>query len=360
MKVLFDHQTFAHQEYGGISRYFYELAVRLHGQPNMEVDSSIAFSNNDYIRGSDILPSRQFFPKNTFKGKQRLMLFIDEQKSKRIYKNGDFDIFHPTYYDTYYVNYPKRKPVVVTCLDMIHEKFIKEDVRTAASKKTVLTKADHVVAISQSTKNDLMEYYKIPDAKISVTYLASSLKSSASATKPGEMFFLYVGKRTLYKNFIFFLKAIAPVLLRYPDLQVYCAGGGAFDKEELSVFKELKVENRLKLFSGSDESLQKLYSTALAFFYPSLYEGFGIPIVEAMSCGCPVAVSNTSSLPEVAGDAALYFDPNDAASIYAAAEALVSNPAVRSKLIEDGFRRAQLFSWEKTAEVTHAVYSQLI
>ena len=361
MKVLFDHQTFTHQEYGGISRYFFELATRLQTYPDVDVTSSILFSNNDYIQGSSALPSRLFFRDRNFKGKKRLMMLLNEMRSLRAYRQEAFDIFHPTYYDLYYMKAPKRAPVVVTCLDMIHEKFMPEDTVTAHNKKVSMNRADKIFAISQSTKNDIMEFYGIEDKKISVTYLASSLgkPERLKQASGADRFFLYVGKRNLYKNFFPFVKAIAPLLLN-PDVYLYCAGGGALEKDEQVFLRELKIENKVRLFPGSDESLAKLYSTAVAFIYPSLYEGFGIPVLEAMNCGCPVAVSNTSSLPEVAGDAALYFDPNNIDSVRAAAETFLEKPQVREAMIARGFERAKLFSWDETARVTHSIYKTLV
>src|SRR5262249_24577149 len=163
---------------------------------------------------------------------------------------------------------------------------------------------------------------------------------SDRAPEPSENYLLYVGSRNNYKNFKFFLKSLAPLIHKVPNLFMYCAGGGKFTMEERSLFKSLRLEPKVKSCSGSDENLQRLYRKAVAYFCPSQYEGFGIPVIEAMNCGCPVATSQMSSLPEIAGSAALYFNPNDAESILSAAERLVNEPQLRSDLAAKGYMRS--------------------
>jgi glycosyltransferase involved in cell wall biosynthesis len=361
MKILFDHQAFTIQDYGGISRYFYELARQIQCLPNMEVANSLLFSNNDYLLGNDVFKRRSFFSFVRTQKKTEAMNLINQAKSKLDFSRGRFDIFHPTYYDPYYVNMPSTKPVVITFHDLIHEKFMNYDQRTLAHKKKALTRADKIIAISQSSKNDLIEYYKIPESKVEVIYLASSFNDDGGdhhRERP-ESYLLYVGSRNHYKNFQFFLKSLAPLIQKIPNLFVYCAGGGKFTSEERSLFKRLRVEPQVRSCSGSDENLQKLYKSAVAYFCPSQYEGFGIPVVEAMNCGCPVATSAMSSLPEIAGTAALYFNPNDSESILSAAERLVNEPDLRSDLTAKGRLRSKDFSWEKTARETVRFYESL-
>jgi glycosyltransferase involved in cell wall biosynthesis len=361
MRILFDHQTFTHQDYGGISRYFYELATRLATYNDVDVRSSIKFSNNEYIAGNKVLPSATFFKGKRFKGKMRLHLLLNEMYSKKVLRKSDYDIFHPTYYDTYHVALTASKPVVVTCLDMIHEKFIKDDAKTADNKKKLLHRADRILAISENTKKDVVEYYGISPNKISVTYLASSIVAAPGASKDAnDKFFLYVGKRNLYKNFAPFVTALAPLLQKHNDVILKCAGGGPWEPEELELVKKLGITDKVKLVGASNADLQRHYSTALAFIFPSLYEGFGIPVLEAMNCGCPVALSDTSSLPEVGGDAAIYFNPYDGNSMLNVFTRLLEDAALRRELVNKGNVQAKLFSWDATARSTHEVYKSLL
>lgn len=362
MRVLYDHQAFTMQEYGGISRYFYELIRNFKANPEIAISSSLLFSNNEYIRDKNVIQSTPFIRGVAFQKKVEAMNMLNELKSKSVYKQDTFDIFHPTYYDSYYLKNSNSKPIVITFHDLIHEKFKQYDYQTLKNKRLTLERADQIIAVSQNSKKDLMEYYHIPGDRITVIHLASSLttQSTLGDSLLYERYLLYVGNREDYKNFIFFVKAIAPLLIRDETLFLYCAGGGAFTKSERKLFHQLKISSKIKLQSGNDENLRLMYSQATAFFCPSFYEGFGIPLLEAMSCGCPIAVSKTSSLPEVAGEAAIYFNPLNSESILAAAETILTNSSLRVTLKEKGLERVKEFSWKKTADKTLEVYANLM
>jgi len=361
MRIQYDHQAFSIQEYGGISRYFYELVNQLQGNPHVQVFNSLLFSNNEYIKQNKLVRSIPFFKCINLQKKIETMIMLNEFKSMVAYKRGEFDVFHPTYYHPYYLSAKSKKPIIVTFHDLIHEKFKQYDLATLSNKRKVLLRADQIIAVSQSSKNDLIEHFSIAPERIKVIHLASSLTPSADVNvNPQGSYFLYVGGRNDYKNFMFFVGAIAPLLKKRPDLFLYCAGGGKFTKEECTLFRELKVEHKIKFYPGTDESLKKLYSNALSFFFPSIYEGFGIPLLEAMNCGCPVAASQTSSLPEVSGDAALYFDPYCKESILDVAQRLTDSSHLRETLRQKGFLRAKEFSWQKTASMTYDLYKTVV
>lgn len=361
MRILYDHQAYTIQEYGGISRYFYELTHQLRIGSNIEILNSLFLSNNVYIKENGAIKSTPFLKGIKFWKKTQIMLWINELKSSVAFNDDKFDIFHPTYYDTYYLKLKSKKPIVITFHDLIHEKFMQYDLQTLANKKRVLNRADAIITISQNSKNDLMEYYRIPEKRINVISLASSFFSNENTEKIiKDNYILYVGGRNQYKNFNFFVKSIASLLLKSPDLNLYCAGGGSFTKEENILLHELRISKKVKQYSVSDDGLKQFYSGALAFLFPSIYEGFGIPLLEAMNCGCPIGASHTSSLSEVAGDAAFYFDPYDHNSILSATETLVNNQGIQSTLKRNGYKRAKEFSWAKTAELTARVYQGLL
>jgi glycosyltransferase involved in cell wall biosynthesis len=286
--------------------------------------------------------------------------YLNEQQSKAAIKREGFDIFHPTYYNAYYGPLNIKKPIVLTCYDLIHEKYVQSDTKLLSIKKKSIDLASKIIAISQHTKNDLIEYYKIPESKVEVIYLASSLQSEKPKTHSAlnANYFLFVGNRNRYKNFTLLVEAIASLLLS-EKLNLFCAGGGQFSKEEHSLFNKLKIADRIHIHSASDQSLINLYSNAIAFIYPSLYEGFGIPLLEAMGCGCPVMASDKSSLPEIAADAALYFDPLDKDSILYCAEKLFNDLSLRASLVKKGYERQKMFSWESTAIKTQNLYHSL-
>ena len=163
MKILYDHQTFTLQKYGGISRYFYELIKYFKKKKDIHIDVSLFFSNNHYISEKKDVNHMQFFPNNEFRGKQRLMLPINKMISIMSIKQQDFDLFHPTYYDPYFLKYIDKKPFILTVYDMTHEKFngmfLPND-KTTQNKRLLCEKASKIIAISQSTKNDLIEVLK--------------------------------------------------------------------------------------------------------------------------------------------------------------------------------------------------------
>ena len=140
------------------------------------------------------------------------------------------------------------------------------------------------------------------------------------------------------------------------DLHVICAGGGDFTKEERHLFKTLKLSDRIKQWSVNDDMLALLYKKAAFFIFPSLYEGFGLPVLEAFANECPVLVSRVGSLPEVAGDAALYFDPKDGSSLESSVNQIINNDNLRKEIVAKGIARLKRFTWEKTAEATKGVY----
>ncbi len=364
MRILYDHQIFSQQDYGGISRYFFQTCSRLNSHPDVEIQGSLLFSNNEYLSGNNLFASHPFLKSINFRGRRKTYSFLNKLYSTFSLRNSQFDIFHPTYYDPYYLELVKGKPVVLTCYDLIHEKFLRNNKAFIKSKRETLYRATSIIAISESTKNDLIEIYRIDPLKIKVIHLASSL-SLTGAQKvlvdgTTDRYFLYVGLRNEYKNFLRCVDALAPLLANQSDLFFYCAGGGAFNNQELGYFKNLKILNKVKLHRGDDETLKKLYAGAIAFFYPSLYEGFGIPLLEAMDCGCPIATSNTSSLPEIAGEAAIYFDPYNVNSIRFAAESFLVDDKMRSLLIEKGIIQKSKFSWDNTAFSTYDLYNSLV
>jgi glycosyltransferase involved in cell wall biosynthesis len=363
MKILYDHQIFSFQEYGGVSRYFFELSEHLSQLENVQLKFSMLFSNNEYIRDNPVIRSIPFFSGNKSAVKKKLIWKFNQALSSAAVVIGNYDIFHPTYYHPYYLKLPVRKPTVLTCHDLIQEKFIKEEAATLKIKKQSLTNASKIIAISENTKRDLMDYYAIPESKIDVVYLASSFANvggEAGESGNGEDYLLFVGNRDGYKNFSLMLYALAPLLRGRTSAYLYCCGGGGFKAEEVRLARELKIIDKLRYFGASNEQLQALYKGAIALIYPSLYEGFGIPILEAMSCGCPVITSNVSSLPEVGGKAALYFDPTDKDSIYHAAETIMNAGSTRSALIDEGYRQNAKFTWNKTAGETYNVYKKLL
>jgi glycosyltransferase involved in cell wall biosynthesis len=242
---------------------------------------------------------------------------------------------------------------------MIHELFPEYfpfDKKTAYNKKTMLSRADRIIAISENTKKDILKYYpEIDEDKIDIIYLGTSYKTLNDQKK--ENYILFTGQRFGYKNFKCFLNASAPLLLKY-DITLVCTGK-CFDDNERKVIKDLHITEKVICKFVSDEELISLYSKAAAFVFPSLYEGFGIPVLEAFAAGCPAILANTSSLPEIGGNAALYFDPYSIEDMRSAIEKVIISPTLQSDLINKGKEQVKKYSWEDCAKKTAKVYSAL-
>jgi len=374
MKILYDHQVFTWQEYGGISRYYYELIKAQRGSAGL----SLVHSNNEYIVADPELgalvtrkpiiarPSkiqRLFTSKKSRRRKSAEV--INLAHSIEQLKAGAYDLFHPTYYDRYFIEHVGGRPFVLTVHDMIHELFPEHfQLRDPASaqKRELVQKAAHIIAVSECTKKDLMDLYGVAESRITVIYHGSSLRAdgpSAQLVLP-EKYFLLVGSRGTYKNCYFTVRALRDVLNRFSDVHLVFAGGGPFSEEERGFFFGLGLAERVHQAPAPDEALRSLYARAEAFIFPSLYEGFGIPTIEAFSCGCPVLSSDTAALKEVAGDAALYFEPKNVQSIQQAVVRILSEPGMREDLRKKGELRLQFFSWKKCAAQTVAVYEKVL
>jgi glycosyltransferase involved in cell wall biosynthesis len=372
MKVLYDHQIFESQNIGGISRYFVELIKR-----NPSARLSLKYSDNYYLKDEyfekyDLLPKNyeyaKFLPCYNFRGKGRLFRYYNKfilknktniELSKETLERSDFGVFHPTYYDPYFLPYLNGKPFVLTVYDMIHEIFpdyFGGDV-TSQNKKILICEANRIIVISETTKNDLLKFYPGIENKIKVIYLAFFGKI-ITEPKTKENYLLFTGGRGGYKNFEIFIKAVAPLLKQY-DLHLICTGR-SFDKKEVDLLGYFDISNRVECRLVSDEELSSLYAKAVAFVFPSLYEGFGIPVLEAFAAGCPAILSNTSSLPEIGGNGAAYFDPYSIDDMRAVVERVITSEALQKDLIRHGKKQVKKFSWEKCAKETMNVYESAL
>jgi glycosyltransferase involved in cell wall biosynthesis len=368
LKILFDDQVLSEQVYGGISRYFVNLCNYLNASENCSVKLSLFYSENYYLKKLGFPPYFSFLSNKVFKGRDRLLdILIRANRFKSIYhlKNQNFDIFHPTYYDPYFLNYLMSKPFVLTIFDMIHEnycsKYYFKDDPVIVKKKELFDRAAKILTISNNTKNDIMQFYGVDGNTIDITYLGNSLiKESAKRFTIPSKFILFVGGRAKYKNFNFFIRAVSGLLLNNRNLNIISAGSFSFNSEELALFEELDISNQIFHFNVSDEELAFLYTKALVFVFPSEYEGFGLPIVEAFSCGCPVVLSRASCFPEIAQDASLYFDLSSSGSLVDAIEKVINDAKLRNDIRKKGFKRSKDFSWQKTRDATLLAYKSVL
>ena len=360
-KILYDDQMFTFQRFGGVTRYFADLIYNLPAD-EFAADIPMRFCENHYITDSYGKKHDSIsFPAN-YRLRRRIYSLFNRSISKNAIKHSDFDIFHPTYYSPYFLGAIKerQKPFVLTIHDMTFERYPQNVLfydRTIQHKKRLIAEADHIIAVSENTKRDIVEILGTDPSKISVVHHGYK-PITEPAPQLFEHYILFVGDRKGYKNFLPWLSAICPLFDSDNKLKVVCTGG-AFTKAELSLFAEWGITDRVVHISANDAQMASLYRHALCFVYPSLYEGFGIPILEAFYNNCPICLSNASCFPEVAADAALYFNPNDADSMYNTLKEVVASQVLRNELAAKGAMRGKDFSIEKMVEQTCNVYRKL-
>jgi glycosyltransferase involved in cell wall biosynthesis len=371
LRVMFDPQIFCHQRFGGISRYVVNIALEMHRMAGVTPQIIAPFHFNEYL---DQLPRSLVRGTRVrwLEGLTALAYGLSVLPGKVAARNYKPDVLHNTYY--FPVKPPSGTRGMLTVYDMIHEKYPKY---FAASpfitriKAASVAAADHVICISESTRRDLLATYDIPEERVSVTHLGfdplGSLLSGESSSDfkvrvlgADVPYLLYVGSRVNYKNFRGLLDAYAASASVRSNFFFLCFGGGDFTGAERIAISKAGVDGRVKYLGGSDAVLASSYAHASLFVCPSFYEGFGIPVLEAMSLDCPVACSNSSSLPEVVGDAARVFDPADRDSIRSALESVLGSPSAATALKERGRIRKQLFSWRSCAENTMDIYRRVL
>lgn len=366
MKIFVDGQIFAVQEYGGVSKYFVEMLSILSSKNAIFV--GIGIHHNKYLlEAAGRFKTGMVHVPKLPKGiglVARLCNSLLDIIAQTIIKP---EIVHWTYFRKIYLG-TKHSIKIITVYDMIHELFpqyFNNASSVTRDKLKGISCADHIITISQSTKDDLIKLFGVEQEKISVIHLAVNEKIIREniASFKGEsviknsQFILYVGARNGYKNFMKLIESLTLVCQDNPELKLVCFGGGQFSDEEIEYFCTRKLDDRIVHFSGPDRLLHKLYSEASIFVYPSLYEGFGLPPIEAIAAGTKVCASNTSCIPEVMKDMCDYFDPLSASDIAASInKTLEASGICRSKA--DQF--LEYYSWTRCARDHENLYLKLL
>ena len=367
MKVAFDFQTFLDQQYGGVSRYFVELYKGFKGYADCKVSIPLAISKNEYLEECGVkrcIPNNKlFFNRYT----KKLYYLINIFFFKSDIRKNEYDIIHLTWNDPY-LKCDGCK-IVATVHDMIHELiFDKEaDVNTKMeieNKKRIIYESDAIIAISDHTKKDILTVYPdVPEEKIRVIHHGANILPDAEDKLHFELperYMLYVGNRGLYKNANSMVEALSDLVKEEKNLYIFFAGGGEFTKNEEELYSRLGIRNRIIQKRVTDSELAYLYRNAICFIFPSLYEGFGAPILEAFAKDCPVICTNRSSFPEIGGDAAAYYDPDDDCALSDVVREVLYDDERRDELIRRGRERVKLFTYDLTCEKTYDLYRSLI
>ncbi len=363
MKILYDHLCFW-EKYGGVSKYFTEI---LKNFPEESYDLSLKFTNNEYVSELSHIKVKQLFNKSQFRGKARLISEIGKLFTIPKLLEGNYDIYHPTHYDCYGLKFvSQRAKTVATIHDMNYfaiPQFYNSGGNIKRNQIKMINQVDHIITISNTSKDDILKYTSIDSENISVIYhgVNHGYINSVRRIDYNFPYFLFVGRRSEYKNFKIVVEAFSKLKRQNNsrDLYLVCAGS-PFTSTEEELFWHMNVSDSVKIVQATDEQLVNLYRNAIAFIFPSFYEGFGLPILEAMTSECPTIISNCSCFPEVAQDCSLYFEPTEKDQLIAQMEKLLDNEDLRKKLIRDGKSRAMDFDWKKCSEKHLKVYKSLL
>lgn len=361
-KIFFDHQKFSTQRYGGISRYFATILEEIKQQEAYTYQLGVLYSQNTYIRGED-----QYLPGLMGKkllGSERRAYLANSLYCRHLLDKNDFDVFHPTYYDPYFLAKLK-KPMVTTIHDMTYERlpeyFWSNDPLTY-QKRLSVERADQIIAISETTRQDLLNYTRVRPEQVKVIYHGIDLHTPLVYEEiPGlpENYLLYVGDRSGYKNFYLFMRAYAVVQHKYPGLKVVLTGGGPMGTGDTEFLKRLQLEEKVMHIQVSDAQLNYAYRKAALFVYPSLHEGFGLPILEAFKASCPVLLSDTDCFREIGAQGAAFFGPHDLEDLVFKIGEVLSKPSLSAALVAAGNTRLQDFPIDRCITRTLEVYDSL-
>lgn len=352
--IYYDNLIFSLQKAGGISTYWGELIRRLVRDGEDVVFKELTFLDN-IVRQTLTISQNQIIKENRLP--RVFNRFCDVNTSS--FSDKPF-IFHSSY------NRITRNPKaiqVTTIHDFVHEKFyggMRRFLHSSQKRKNI-NHADQIIVVSKNTKMDLLDLNpNIQSSNVHVIYNGVSedffvlpdLKYNIVVEKSHKKYIVFIGSREMYKNFDFAVS----VLHHLPDFDFYVIGTELNNREKRMLDNSLP--NRWRSFKNvSNSELNKLYNGAYALLYPSSYEGFGIPLLEAMKAGTPFVALNASSIPEVAGEAGILLNRLDKDVFI---DAILSIDSKRGQLLEKGLKQAAKFSWENCYGETLALYTSLL
>ena len=359
MLTAFDEQIFAAQHYGGISRLFAELARQFLSDPSLDVrlEPLNAPVVNRYLLDDPLL-RRGLDVREVHSSIRALGRYFSHVRPRT-----RVDVVHNTFYLPHgLAGYPGARRVV-TVHDMIPELMphTRRRLDFLTLKKRYVQQADHVICVSEATRQDLLATYGHVGAEVSVVHHGvDPLFAPGAAPVEGlpERYVVFVGNRGQYKDASVLMRAFA--MLDDRDLQLVFVGGGSLNRDETETLAGLGILERTVQVSLPDPRMPGAYGHALMCVFPSRFEGFGLPALEAMACGTPALLARSTSLPEVGGDAAWYFTPGEAEDLAAQMRALADDDTARAQLRQRGLERAAAFTWRSAAQKTAGIYASLV
>lgn len=359
--MAFDYAVFNWQKHGGISRYYAGLAELLpdHGV-RARILAPLYISDRLRDLPAGVVWGRHVEPSHR---QQRVGAQLGERLHKPLVYLTGARIVHETTFHAHRLA-PARCAVVLTVYDLIAE--LNPDLPECAEqifhRKGAVARADVIVCISESTRRDLIRFYPEAADKAIVILLgfdAGFEAPDARGPLHDRPYIVYVGMRRDYKNWTGLIEAFGASRRLRAGFDLVCVGDGPFKPTEVALIEREGLTGKVHQRDADDRDLRSWYGHAALFVYPSLYEGFGIPPLEAMAAGCPVVAMDVSSVPEVCGDAAEYGDPQRPETLGPAMENVVFSNARTAELRAAGTRRLARFSWDECARQHSVVYKGL-
>lgn len=377
MRVLYDCQAFDMQKYGGVSKCAVSYIKEFKASQDIKCTIGVKETRNVYLQECGFKS-----PSLLSRLNRRLTRMFDTSfsntpswarknlaYSRQLLHDNSFDIFVPTFYNPYFLDsLDERKPFVLTVHDLIIESFpeyYSRDDAQIIQRRLLCPKAAAIQVPTNSTKEDLVRLLGVEESKIHVIPWAGDSSSIQMYNKddvPSEPYVLFVGQRGLYKNFTTVLEAFALFHKKYPEALLFCAGGGKFSSQEKAQIDGLGLSDRVVQHYVSDETLANLYHYCLFFVFPSLYEGFGLPVLESFRHGAIALLSDNKCFQEVAGDAAVFFSIKEGymdlynKMLYCVDIAKDEKEAMMAKQ----YRRYRDFSWSVTADMIESLYKSVL
>lgn len=346
--IRIDCSTIVFDKLSGIGRYIVELSSSLQKIPEIHLQGACKISR---------WHKRKFIQKHL--SKVSLYAIPDIRSAPDIFHGPDFRM-----------NYKGKAKKVITIHDLatfypdlVDSKRVETSQKGDIQKILKNPKIDAIITISEFTKKEILHFFPNLDKPIFVTPLAANHKNFQKKSSNPKPYLLYVGVLDKRKNVLGLCQAFAMIASKYPDFQLVLVGSyNGFEAEKVLDFiaqspfcKQFVLKNFV-----SEAELQELYANAWAFVFPSFYEGFGIPVLEAMHYGLPVLTSQNSSMQEIAETAAFYVNPYEMTSIAEGLEKIIEDTTLRMQLTENAKKQFTLFSWQNTAEKTLQAYKTIL